>query len=59
MPTAKQAIKAAILCQYITRSLLPIIVFRYYRVAKVIYIEAGFDREIKIKINEDGDFIYV
>ena len=41
MPTAEQAIKAAILCQYITRGLLPVVVFRYYRVAKIIYIVAG------------------
>ena len=59
MPTAPQAIKAAILCQYITRSLLPIIIFRYYRVAKIIYIVAGYDEDIKIAINEQGDFTYV
>ncbi len=57
--TPEQAIKAAILCQYITRGLLPIIIFRYYRIAKLIYIEAGFDREIKIAIDENGDFEYV
>ncbi len=59
MPTAKQAIKAAILCQYITRGLLPITIFRYYRVAKIIYIVAGYDKEIKIVINHQGDFTYV
>lgn len=59
MPTAPQAIKAAILCQYITRSLLPIIIFRYYRVAKIIYIVAGYDEDIKIVINEPGNFTYV
>ena len=59
MPTAQQAIKAAILSQYITRGLLPIIIFRYYRVAKIIYIVAGYDEDIKIAINEQGDFTYV
>lgn len=59
MITARQAVKAAILCQYITRGLLPITVFRYYRIARIIYIEAGFNREIKITINEQGEFKYV
>lgn len=59
MPTALQAIKAAILCQYITRSLLPIVIFRYYRVAKIIYIVAGYDRKIKVVVNERGEFTYV
>ena len=59
MPTAKQAPLAAILCQYITRGLLPITIFRYYRVAKIIYIVAGYDKEIKIVINHQGDFTYV
>jgi hypothetical protein len=59
MPTPQQAIKAAILCQYITRSLLPIVIFRYYRVAKIIYIVAGYEKNLKIVINEQGDFTYV
>ncbi len=59
MPTAPQAIKAAILCQYITRSLLPITIFRHYRIAKIIYIEAGYNQEITIRIHENGEFIYV
>ena len=59
MPTAQQAIKAAILCQYITKSLLPIMIFRYYRVAKIIYIVAGYEKDIKIVINEQGNFTYV
>ena len=59
MPTALQAIKAAILCQYVTKSLLPIVIFRYYRVAKIIYIVAGHDRKIKVVINEQREFTYV
>ena len=59
MPTAPQAIKAAILCQYITKSLLPILIFRYYRVTKIIYIVAGYSKDIQVVVNERGDFTYV
>ncbi len=59
MPTAEQAIKAAILCQYLTEALLPITTFRYYPSRKFIFIEVGYNGEIAIKIDEQGEFIYV
>ena len=59
MPTAAQAIKAAILCQYLTEALLPITTFRYYSSKEIIFIEVGYNGEIAIEINKEGDFIYV
>ncbi len=59
MITARQAVKACILAQYLTRGLLPVIVFRYYRARKFVYIEAGYEEKIRIKVFEDGEFIYV
>ena len=57
MPTAEQAIRAAVLCQFLTRVGLPITVFRYYRVRSVIYIEAAGGNEIRILIDEQGEMI--
>ena len=59
MPTAQQAIKASILCQYITEALLPITTFRYYSSKEIIFIEVGYNGEIGIEINQQGNFIYV
>ena len=59
MITAKQAVQAAILCQIITRGSQPITTFRYYLVRKIIFIEAGFNREIAIEIYENGEWNYV
>lgn len=59
MPTAPQAIKAAILCQYLTTALLPITTFRYYPSKEIIFIEVGYKGEIGIEINKQGDFMYV
>lgn len=59
MPTAPQAIKAAILCQYLTEALFVITTFRYYPMGKFIFIEVGYNGEIGIKIDEQGEFIYV
>ncbi len=59
MPTAQQAIKAAILCQYLTEALLPITTFRYYPSKEIIFIEARYNGEIGIEINKKGEFTYV
>ena len=55
MPTAAQAIRAVILCQFLTRAGLPITVFRYYRVRRAIYLEAAGGDEFRILIDEQGE----
>lgn len=59
MPTAPQAIKAAILCQYLTEASFPITTFHYYPGKEIIFIEVNYNGEIGIEINKEGDFIYV
>ncbi|MGB5636742.1 MAG: hypothetical protein WBM44_30265 [Waterburya sp.] len=59
MITAKQAIKAAILCQYLTEAKLPITTFRYYPSKEIIFIEVGYNGEIGVEIDKIGEFKYV
>ncbi len=59
MITAKQAVKACILAQFITTTGLPITTFRYYRGRKKLFIEVGYNGEIAILIDEQGDFTNV
>ena len=59
MITAEQAIKAAILCQYLTEAQLPITTFRYYKSKAIIFIEVGYNGEIGIEIDKIGEFKYV
>ncbi|MGF1478749.1 MAG: hypothetical protein ACFB4I_04590 [Cyanophyceae cyanobacterium] len=54
MPTAEQAIKAAILCQFLTGVGLPITVFYYDASSKLLYLEAAGGNEFKIVINQQG-----
>ena len=54
MPTTKQAIKAVILCQYLSNTYQPINVFRYDIKQKTIYIQAGVLDEFAIIITEEG-----
>ncbi|WP_319422364.1 DUF6888 family protein [Pleurocapsa sp. FMAR1] len=60
MITAKQALKACILSEFLTSKGLPIRVFRYLEAEKLIRIEAGFrDKQIRIVINENGKAKYI
>jgi hypothetical protein len=60
MITAKQAIRACILAEFLTSKSLPIRVFQYLEAEKLIQVEAGArTRQIKIVINEGGKFKYV
>ncbi len=59
MITAKQAVKACILAQFLTRAGLSITTFRYYRHIKSIFIEIAYNGEIAVLIDEQGDFTNV
>ena len=60
MPTSEQAIRACVLAEFLTSKSLPIRVFKYLNVDRLIRIEAGFkQKQIKIIINEYGRFKYV
>ncbi len=59
MVATKQAIKACILAQFLTRKGLQIRVFQYSTKQKLIVIETQADRKIKVVINEQGRFKYV
>ena len=60
MITAKQAIKACILSEFLISKGLPIRVFRYSQAERLIRIEAGSQaRQIRIIINEYGKAKYV
>lgn len=59
MITAKQAIKACILCQDLSRGYKPIYLFRYDPKEKYIYILAGEEETIAIKIFEDGNWRFI
>jgi hypothetical protein len=56
MPTTPQAIKAVILCQYLSNGYRPINVFRYDARYKTIYIQAGDNDGIALVIFEDGNW---
>lgn len=59
MITAKQALKACILCQDLSRGYRPIYLFRYNPKERYIYILAGEDEGIDLKIFEDGQWRFV
>ena len=60
MITAKQALKACILSEFLTSKGLPIRVFKYLEAQRLIRIEAGFTaKQIKMIINENGKAKYV
>lgn len=58
MITAKQAVKACILAQFLTRKGLHIRVFQYSARQKLIIIETEADRRIRVEVNERGRFRY-
>ncbi len=43
----------------VKEALLPITTFRYYSSKEIIFIEIGYNGEIGIEINKEGDFVYV
>ncbi len=55
--TKEQAIKACILCQYLSNGFISIELFRYDKVEKYIYILAG--GTIQIQIFENGEWIFL
>ena len=56
--TAEQAIRAAIIAQFLTnRFKKSIAMFRYSQTTKVIYIRAG--KTIRVEINQRGKARYV
>jgi len=60
MITAKQSLRACILCEFLTSKGMPIRVFQYLEIEKLIRIEAGFrSKQIRIVINGEGRFKYV
>ena len=58
MITAKQAVKACILAQFLTRAGLSITTFRYYRHIKSIFIEIAYNGDA-VLIDEQKDFTNV
>jgi hypothetical protein len=57
MITAKQAVRACILAQYLSNGFKTIDLFRYDPVERYIYILSG--DEIEIKIFEDGNWRFL
>ncbi len=48
-----------ITAQFLTRAGLSITTFRYYQHIKSIFIEIGYNSEIAVLIDEQGDFTNV
>lgn len=59
MPTAAQAIKAAILSRWLSNGYQPINVFRYDTKLKTLYIQAGVTNGIALVIFSDGNWRFV
>ena len=59
MPTAVQALKAVILCQWLSNGYQPIELFRYDPVRKQIYVIAGATASIEFIIFEDGTWRFL
>lgn len=56
MITSKQAIKAAILCQYLSNYYQPIQLFRFDEKKQEIFIIAGIDEGIEFIVYPDGNW---
>jgi hypothetical protein len=56
MPTREQAIKAVILCQYLSNGYQPLYFFRYDPKRKEIFVIAGATEEIEYIIYPDGNW---
>ncbi|ACK72475.1 hypothetical protein PCC7424_4102 [Gloeothece citriformis PCC 7424] len=59
MPTVQQAIKAVILCQWLSNGYQPISIFRYDVKLKTIYIQGGISDDIAIVIFSDGNWRFI
>ncbi|MGF1478422.1 MAG: hypothetical protein ACFB4I_02880 [Cyanophyceae cyanobacterium] len=59
MPTTAQAIKAVILCQYLSNGYQPIELFRYNPILKQIYVIAGTTESIELIVYENGDWEFI
>jgi hypothetical protein len=59
LPTAEQAIKAAVLCQWLSNGYQPISIFRFDDRLQTLYIQAGVTDEIAVVITNDGKWRFV
>ena len=59
MPTAAQAVKAVILCQWLSNGYQPINILRYDLKLKTLYIQAGVTDGIAIVIFLNGNWRFV
>ncbi|MBZ8179211.1 DUF6888 family protein [Oscillatoria salina] len=59
MPTAAQAIQAAILCQWLSNGYQPINIFRYDAKIKTLYLQAGTTDDIALIVFPDGSWSFV
>jgi hypothetical protein len=59
LPTAEQAIKAAVLCQWLSNGYQPINVFRFDAQLQTLYIQAGVTDDIAVVIANDGNWRFV
>ncbi|MCT7989511.1 DUF6888 family protein [Laspinema olomoucense] len=59
MPTVAQAYGSVKVCQMLSNFYQVINVFRYDRVLKTIYIQAGINDEFSIIINQEGIWEFV
>jgi hypothetical protein len=57
--TSKQAIKACLLAQALSNGYKPIQLFRYDSQEKYIYILAGEEETIQVKIFPDGNWRFL
>ena len=56
MPTVDQALRAVVLCQWLSNCYRQINVFRYDSKLRTIYIQAGTSDEIALVIFADGNW---
>ncbi len=56
MPTAEQAIKSAILCQYLSNYYQPIQLFRFDLQRQELFIIAGVNEEIEFIVYSNGSW---
>ena len=59
MISTRQAVKACMLAQSLSNGFKPIYLFRYDPVEGYIYILAGEEETIQIKIYADGDWEFL
>lgn len=59
LPTETQALVSVFVCQMLSNAFQPINVFRYDRLLKTLYIQAGIDDALAIVIDENGQWEFV